>query len=363
MILSIAKHGGARAVSNYVVREDAKPEWVAGSITNLNPDKIAGGIEMFTSGNTSGQLQHTVFHASLSLAPGEHLKTEEWARVTEDFTREMGFEDTAWVAVLHQDKPDQEHVHIVASRVDIQGQTVRDWNDWKRGEDLVRGYEKEYGLRQLQPRQEREMSPDFVPGARGPGPDEQRLMERREQEAGRAGLEPEPTELEQRRVWAREVAKEARQALEASKSMREFSQRMEAKGLEMRWNVRLDERGERTLVKGFSVVDARQDPTQDRQIKASQLGKDFGFKQLDERLKYDRGRDLEELVGARERAHEARDAREKNVSPEILQEKRQERELRASKALLERDAPKRERVVLERASTRRQEPARSLIHI
>ena len=76
----------------------------------------------------------------------------------------------------------------------------------------MRGYEKEFGLRQLQPRQDREQNPEYVPGARGPGPDEQRLMERREKEAERAGVEPELTELEQRRVWAREVAREAREA-------------------------------------------------------------------------------------------------------------------------------------------------------
>ena len=153
MILSIAKHGGCRAVAHYVVREDAQAEWSAGTITNLNPDKIARTMESFASLNESGKLQHKVFHASLSLAPGEHLNGEQWAQVTEDFTEKMGFEQTAWVAVLHQDKPEQEHVHIVASRVDVEGRTVRDWKDWERGEELGRGYEKEYGLRQLPTRE------------------------------------------------------------------------------------------------------------------------------------------------------------------------------------------------------------------
>ncbi|MBJ3665045.1 relaxase/mobilization nuclease domain-containing protein, partial [Salmonella enterica subsp. enterica serovar Braenderup] len=63
-----------------------------------------------------------VWHCSLSLPPGERLSAEKWEAVTTDFMQRMGFDqtNTPWVAVRHQDT-DKDHIHIVASRVGLDG--------------------------------------------------------------------------------------------------------------------------------------------------------------------------------------------------------------------------------------------------
>ncbi len=63
-----------------------------------------------------------VWHCSLSLPPCERLSAEKWEAVAADFMQHMGFDqnNTPWVAVRHQDT-DKDHIHIVASRVGLDG--------------------------------------------------------------------------------------------------------------------------------------------------------------------------------------------------------------------------------------------------
>lgn len=60
-----------------------------------------------------------VFHAMLSLPPGEHLSVDQWAFAVEKYMRDLGFKDTnKYVSVMHRDT-DHEHVHIVANRIHL----------------------------------------------------------------------------------------------------------------------------------------------------------------------------------------------------------------------------------------------------
>jgi hypothetical protein len=60
-----------------------------------------------------------VFHAMLSLRPGEHLTAEQWAQAVQTYMSDLGFdEDNKYVAVMHRDT-DHEHVHIVANRIHL----------------------------------------------------------------------------------------------------------------------------------------------------------------------------------------------------------------------------------------------------
>lgn len=58
-----------------------------------------------------------VFHAMLSLRPGESLTDEQWQVAIRKYVADLGFGETnKYVAVKHRDK-DHEHVHIVANRI------------------------------------------------------------------------------------------------------------------------------------------------------------------------------------------------------------------------------------------------------
>jgi hypothetical protein len=58
-----------------------------------------------------------VFHAMLSLRPGESLTPSQWRTAVRKYMSDLGFNETnKFVAVMHQDK-DHQHVHIVANRI------------------------------------------------------------------------------------------------------------------------------------------------------------------------------------------------------------------------------------------------------
>ena len=62
-----------------------------------------------------------VWHNSLRLPNGESLTAEQWSSIADDYMRRMGFGDTHLRCyVLHDDSAGQ-HIHIIASRIDIAG--------------------------------------------------------------------------------------------------------------------------------------------------------------------------------------------------------------------------------------------------
>jgi len=61
-----------------------------------------------------------VFHAMLSLRPGETLTNQQWQTAVRRYLKDLGFTDSCkYVAVKHRDK-DHEHVHIVANRIQLE---------------------------------------------------------------------------------------------------------------------------------------------------------------------------------------------------------------------------------------------------
>lgn len=93
-------------------------------------------------------LQKCVYHASLSLPEGESLNKDQWGEVSQKYMKEMGFDGSQYMAVMHKDTEHQ-HIHIVASRIRLDGTVVSDSNDYKRSEKVIRGFEIEYGLEKV----------------------------------------------------------------------------------------------------------------------------------------------------------------------------------------------------------------------
>ena len=99
------------------------------------------------------RLSKVVFHASLSSPPTDRkLSDSQWADVAERFINEMGFGQSAYIAIKHNDT-EHPHIHILASRVDAEARTVSDANDYQRAETIMRSIEKDYGLFAVAPSQ------------------------------------------------------------------------------------------------------------------------------------------------------------------------------------------------------------------
>ncbi|EOV9606462.1 relaxase/mobilization nuclease domain-containing protein, partial [Cronobacter malonaticus] len=63
----------------------------------------------------------SVWHNSLRLPDGESLSNDQWVKIADNYMKKMGFSDTHLRCyVLHDDSAGQ-HIHIIASRIDLNG--------------------------------------------------------------------------------------------------------------------------------------------------------------------------------------------------------------------------------------------------
>lgn len=89
-----------------------------------------------------------VFHAMLSLRPGESLTVAKWRTAVQMYLADLGFDETTqYVAVMHQDK-DHQHVHIVVNRIRLNNDfgMVKDSNERSVSLDSVSRIEDRLGL-------------------------------------------------------------------------------------------------------------------------------------------------------------------------------------------------------------------------
>ncbi len=80
----------------------------------------------------------------------EHLEDEQYAEIAQRWLKEMkflgeGLNKSQYLIARHHDT-DHEHIHIIASRIRMDGSAVSDSWDYHRSEVMVRQLEKEYGL-------------------------------------------------------------------------------------------------------------------------------------------------------------------------------------------------------------------------
>jgi len=91
-------------------------------------------------------VEKPVFHASLRVAPGEELSNTEWRVVAREYMDEMGYREAPYLVARHRNIDDGDHIHIVASRVDMHGQRLASSKERERGMVVVRRLEQERGL-------------------------------------------------------------------------------------------------------------------------------------------------------------------------------------------------------------------------
>jgi hypothetical protein len=142
MIQNIEKGRGFRGVLNYALGKDGA-EIIGGTMYGENPRALAAEFRSFRE--LRPEVGRAVFHASLSAPHGEHLSDTRWAAVAERYAEEMGFAGSPYVVIRHRDA-EHEHVHIIASRVDVRGRVVSQEWDYYRGQAVLRDIERDNGL-------------------------------------------------------------------------------------------------------------------------------------------------------------------------------------------------------------------------
>jgi hypothetical protein len=142
LIANQVKGTGFRGTLDYLLGKD-EAAIIGGNMLGENPKELSN--EFSVSRALRPKLTRAVYHASLSLPHDEHLPTSKWKEAADKYVQKMGFEGSQYVVVKHNDTK-HEHVHIVASRVRLDGSVVSDSQDYKRSEKVVRGLEKHFGL-------------------------------------------------------------------------------------------------------------------------------------------------------------------------------------------------------------------------
>ena len=93
------------------------------------------------------KLKNPVYHISLDFAHEDapKLTDELMVEIAREYMRRMGITNTQYIVCRHTDREHQ-HLHIVANRVDNDGNTISDSNDNVRNVKVCKALTREYGL-------------------------------------------------------------------------------------------------------------------------------------------------------------------------------------------------------------------------
>ncbi|WP_410691949.1 relaxase/mobilization nuclease domain-containing protein [Citrobacter freundii] len=103
----------------------------SGSHHKITPYVIGGNMTGSTAAELISEFEGTrllrpdvakpVWHNSLRLPKGENLSNRQWAAFADDYMARMGFTDTHFRCYIMHDDPDGQHIHIIASRINMVG--------------------------------------------------------------------------------------------------------------------------------------------------------------------------------------------------------------------------------------------------
>lgn len=137
---------GFRGLSEYLLR-NGRGQIVAGPVAGRSARELSHEFGLLRRLNP--KLRQAVVHFSISPAPGDPAFTDsQWQALAERFMCDLGYADAPWVGVIHRDT-DHVHLHVMGCRIDYQGKTVSNFNDFPRAEAIMRRVEADYGLRAL----------------------------------------------------------------------------------------------------------------------------------------------------------------------------------------------------------------------
>ncbi len=241
--------------------------YVGGNMNGHDPESLTR--EFAVVHRLRPDIEKPVWHNALRLPEGEKLSAEQWQKLADDYMARMGFSELHQrVYVLHDD-PEGQHIHIVASRVALDGSVYLGQNENFISTRHIQKIEREYGLTITKgPTYEQQSGKVVMPDERGFKKNE---LER----AVRTGEEPARQKL--RRV--------VDAAMEGKPTAVEFAERLEAAGVSVRANIASTGR-----MNGFSFE------MDGVAFKGSQLGAAYTWARLQQSgVSYEQARDSEGL--------------------------------------------------------------------
>ena len=143
-------HGGRGAFSgeiNYANDPKKNAKLIAHSdgVFILNNSTIIDSLESHCGLNPRVKNPMTHLILGFSAQDSARLTDERMAEIAKDYLSRMGYDDTPFVVFRHHDKK-HPHCHIITSRINNKGKTVKDGNEKWRNVKICKDMTKEYGL-------------------------------------------------------------------------------------------------------------------------------------------------------------------------------------------------------------------------
>lgn len=152
MIGKQIKGTGFRGCLNYVLgKKDAA--LIGGTMCGQTPEELAA--EFGIARQLRPNLKVAVFHATLSVDSTEKLEDSEendqrWLAIAANYMKAMEFDNNQYAVVKHSDT-EHDHIHIVASRICLDGGVVDDSWDYYKSQETIRQLERNYSLETVTP--------------------------------------------------------------------------------------------------------------------------------------------------------------------------------------------------------------------
>ncbi|MFB8795827.1 MAG: relaxase/mobilization nuclease domain-containing protein [Microcoleus sp.] len=258
MIGKQIKGTGFRGCLNYVLgKKDAY--LIGGTMCGQTPEELAA--EFAIARQLRPNLKVAVFHATLSVDRTERLEDSEendqrWLAIAANYMKAMEFDNNQYAVVKHSDT-EHDHIHIVASRIRLDGSVVDDSWDYYTSQETIRQLEQDYNLEIV--------APSWETDKRAPTTGEHRHLQSKGNKSVRVQLQDLIDEVTQ-----------------DNSTMPEFVERLQQQGVEVQ--VRLTRTG---FSKGISYN------LNGVAFSGTQLGKAYTFYGLQKHrgVSYDKGRD------------------------------------------------------------------------
>ncbi len=130
----------------YVLKEEKSKLLEAVGVDGM-PEQMAEQFELQTLLND--KVKNIVGHTSFNFSPedSERLKSDDalMLQIAHDYMKLMGIENTQYIIARHIDR-EHPHCHIVFNRVDSDGKTISDKNDFRRNEKVCKMLTAKYRL-------------------------------------------------------------------------------------------------------------------------------------------------------------------------------------------------------------------------
>ncbi|MFM5836774.1 relaxase/mobilization nuclease domain-containing protein, partial [Aeromonas caviae] len=138
----------ARALAasvRYHMNPEKGARTVCGTIQAASTREVIDEFQTFL--DLRPEIKKPLLHIPLSLPPGERISDETWEKLTHRFMEKMGIDPTVYpfCGTLHDDRAHL-HVHLLISRVGIDGSLCSDSNNVFRAIEACQELEVEFGL-------------------------------------------------------------------------------------------------------------------------------------------------------------------------------------------------------------------------